>query len=125
MSTVDDVFSGEAPPPPAVDGLVRVRRWLVLATVLDLLGPTCFTGVPGAAVTLWCWMLLEEEVQRVESGVVAASKRLGTLRTVCFALMLLSAASLVLQIVLFSVGFYDAAFDWWTGRFLLDIGPAI
>jgi hypothetical protein len=112
VSAVDDLFSGEGGRPVARprDPVATIGLWLGVAGVLNLLGVTCFTGVPGAALTIWCWHLCEEELQRIEVGVTPAERRpaVRRLRAASFAMLLFAAASLAFQLFLFWIGFYEA-----------------
>lgn len=110
MSGVDDLFSPEAPPPAApIDRLRRIGRLLALALPLNMFGIFCFTGVPGAVMALVGWQLADEEVARVESGALPkeARPRAERLRAFAFAQMSFALLSLVAQVVLFGLGFYD------------------
>lgn len=107
--SIDEVFGGgEAPAPPPEVGLARVRRLLLVSLVLDVLGPCCFTGVPGAILTLWTWQRADEEAERVKSGALPAA--LGPvaerLRRQSFALLVFSGISLTFQAVLLGTGLY-------------------
>lgn len=110
MAGVDDLFSGEPAPAAPADRLRGVGRLLVVGGVLDLLGPFCLTGVPGAAVTLWAWYQADEEVARAEEGVLSpeAGRRARQLRSVAFGLLVFTAFSLLTQLALFGLGVYDA-----------------
>lgn len=112
MAGVDDLFSGEPAPAPPTDRLKSVGRLLVVGGVLDLLGPFCLTGVPGAAVTLWAWYQADEEVARAEEGVLSADagRRARRMRSVAFGLLVFTLLSLLVQIALFGMGVYDALF---------------
>lgn len=111
MSGVDELFGGGKAPPPSDDRLRVIVRWLVFGAILDLAGPCCFTGVPGAAVTLWAWYLADEEVTRAENGLLdpAVARRAVKVRATAFALLLVTSALILLQIGLFVVGFYPSA----------------
>jgi hypothetical protein len=121
VSGVDDLFAPEAPPPaPPPDRLRRISRLLAIALPLNLLGFLCFTGVPGAVMALVGWQLADEEVARVESGALPkeVGPRAQRLRSFAFVQMLIALLSLLLQIVLFGAGFYDALLELvlqWTG----------
>lgn len=110
MSGVDDLFSGEAPI-VVRDRLGRASRLLWVALVFQLLGPTCFTGVPGAILALIGWQTADDELGRIEAGVVApeAEPRARRLRMFGFGQLLLAMASLSFQLVLFNLGFYEWA----------------
>ena len=116
MSGVDDLFSPEAPPPapPPKDRLRRVDVLLAIALPLNLFGILCFTGVPGAILTLIGWQLADEEIARVESGALP-QRQLGPARrrrNLAFAQLIWVMLSLTIQVVLFGIGFYDGVFTW-------------
>lgn len=111
---VDALFGGEPALPP-LDPAPRLRRLAVLLAVaipLDLLGITCFTGVPGAALTLWAYLSADSEQALVQAGRypdALSAARLGRLRQVALWAMVFTVCSLVLQIVLFTTtDFYGA-----------------
>lgn len=105
----DDLFSGEGaiatpdPTPP-------IARLLWLAVPLNLAGPCLFTGVPGAALSLWAWYRADEELAKVETGALPESFRrpLTNLRNTAFGNLSLCMMLLILQIVLFSMGVYQS-----------------
>lgn len=103
MSGADDLFTGDAPPPPT-NRLPRIRRILLVALPLDLLGIPCFTGVPGAILTLWAWQLADEELARVESGALPVALRpdVVRIRAQAFGLLVFVLLSLVAQMILYS-----------------------
>jgi hypothetical protein len=110
LSEVDDLFSGDAPI-VVRDRLGRASRLLWVALVLQLLGPACFTGVPGAILALVGWQTADDELGRIESGVVSvtAEPRARRLRAFGFGQLVFALLSLSLQIVLFNLGVYDWA----------------
>jgi len=103
---VDALFDGE-PPLPALDPTPRLRRitlLLVVAAPLDLLGITCFTGVPGAALTLVAYLQADAEQALVDAGRYPSDQhvsRLRRVRRVALWLMVFTLVSLALQVVLF------------------------
>ena len=74
LGQVDALFAGDPPPPPAsVDATLRRLRWLMgISLPLNALGVLCWTGVPGAVLTLWAWLLADAEATRAASGVFVA-----------------------------------------------------
>ena len=52
---VDALFAGDDPegPTPAPPRILRLKKLLAIAIVLDILGLPCWTSVPGAIMTLW------------------------------------------------------------------------
>lgn len=108
---LDDFFQGGGTPPgeAAPDRLPGIRRLTRLGAALSVLGPLCFTGVPGAVVALWAWYRADEELERLEAGAVPDSREHDILATRrgAFRGVLLSGALLALQLALFGWGFYD------------------
>jgi len=112
---VDALFAGEPPPAPALAG-PRIRRLqliLVVAIPLDVLGVPCWTGVPGAALTLWAWLLADSEVARVEAGeyTTGDAARLMRLRTISAWALGFCVVSLLIQTWLLSTVFYNRFYD--------------
>ena len=103
---VDALFDGEPPLPP-LDPSPRLRRitlLLVVAAPLDLLGITCFTGVPGAALTLVAYLQADAEQALVDAGRYPSDQhvaRLVRVRRLALWLMVFTLISLALQVVLF------------------------
>lgn len=110
--TVDELFAGEPPPPPVGAGprIRRLRRVLMVAIPLDLLGILCWTGVPGAVLTLWVWLCVDGEMARIEAGVYSPedAARLMRIRTLAAWTLGFCVVSLVVQIWLLSTSFYPA-----------------
>ncbi len=118
MEKVDALFAGEPPPPPieAAPKLKLIRSALIVAAPLDLLGVFCWTGVPGAALTLWAWLQADGEMARIEAGEydsddAAAMMRL---RVVSGWLLGFCVLSLLLQARLLTA----SVFNLLSGRFL-------
>ena len=67
---VDALFAGEPPEPPLEGAGIRrkIRHILWVAIPLDLMAIPLWTGVPGALLTLWAWLLADAESRRVEDG---------------------------------------------------------
>lgn len=110
MSRVDALFAGEPPRPPTPAGpVLRKLTWLlVFAIPLDALGILCWTGVPGAALTVWAWLVADAELARVEAGEydAADAERLAGLRTLASLALGFCVLSLVVQIYLLNTPFY-------------------
>ncbi len=124
MSGVDDLFApeplpGGPPAAPPVDRLRRVRVILGVALPLNLFGIFCFTGVPGAILSLVAWQLADEEVARAEAGVLPKEQlpRARRARNFAFGQLTFVMLSLAAQLVLFSAGVYDALFEAAVGVF--------
>ena len=67
---VDALFAGDEPegPTPAPPRILRLKKLLAIAIVLDILGLPCWTSVPGAIMTLWVWMATDTDVAHIEAG---------------------------------------------------------
>jgi hypothetical protein len=114
---VDALFDGEPPLPP-LDPTPRLRRLtalLVVAIPLDLLGITCFTGVPGAFLTLVAYLQADAEQALVDAGRYPSERqavRLKRIRQLALWMMVFTLVSLALQVFLF------ATTDFYTGTLL-------
>ena len=110
MSRVDALFAGEPPRAPTPAGpVLRKMQWLLaIAIPLDAAGILCWTGVPGAALTVWAWLVADAELARIEAGEYdsADASRLVALRTVAAWTLGFCVLSLVVQIYLLSSDFY-------------------
>ena len=110
MSRVDALFAGEPPKPPTPAGpVLRKMRWLLAVAIpLDAAGILCWTGVPGAALTVWAWLVADAELARIEAGEYdsADAGRLQALRTLAAWTLGFCVLSLVVQIYLLSSDFY-------------------
>ncbi len=107
---VDALFEGEPPAPPPDPGpaLRRLRVLLAVAIPLDLLGIPCWTGVPGAVLTLWAWLRADAEAARVREGAYDDDLAADFLRLRAWAAWALgfSILSLVVQAWLLTTPFY-------------------
>lgn len=108
---VDALFAGEPPPPPveAAPRLRAIRAALIVALPLDLLGVLCWTGVPGAAITLWAWLQSDGEMARVEAGEYSSedAASMMRLRSVSGWLLGFCVLSLLVQAWLLTTSFYS------------------
>ncbi len=106
---LDELFGGGDAATPATPAPTRVRTLVLAGFVLTVLGPTCFTGVPGAALALWAWYRADEDLARVEAGALPASAEaaLRGERKVAFAGVVFAMVLLVVQLSLFARGAYD------------------
>jgi len=105
---VDNLFTGSEPEQrPAQSGWIIAL--LVIAVPLDLLGVLSCTSVPGAAMTLFAWWLVDREMALLESGVihVESAPKLNRLKQITLGTLAFCGISLVFQIVLLSTGFYE------------------
>lgn len=110
---VNALFSGDPPAPPApVDATLRRLRWLMgLSLPLNALGVLCWTGVPGAALTLWAWLVADAEATRALSGAFQADDAERVLRYRKWAAWNLGfcVVSLVVQTILLTTPIYAQA----------------
>ncbi|MEC8422981.1 MAG: hypothetical protein VX000_04340 [Myxococcota bacterium] len=109
-SRVDALFAGEPPPPPVSAGprIRRLQRLLAVAIPLDLLGIPCWTGVPGAVLTLWAYLQADAEMARIDAGVYAGedAASLLRLRSIATWSLYFCVASFLVQAWLLSTPFY-------------------
>lgn len=112
---VDALFAGEPPPPPREAGptLRRLRVVLSLAIPLDALGIFCWTGVPGAALTLYAYLSSDAEMARIEAGEYSPddAAALSRLRSISTFFLYFSVVSFLIQTALFTRGFYNEYAD--------------
>jgi len=107
---VDALFAGDDPegPTPAQPRILRLKRLLAFAIVLDILGLPCWTSVPGAIMTLWVWMATDTDVAHIEAGTYteAEGAELLQLRRYAAMALVLCVICLMIQIALLSTHFY-------------------
>ncbi len=121
---LDELFGGgdasaTTTPPPT-----RVRALVIAGFVLTVLGPTCFTGVPGAGLALWAWYRADEDLARAEAGALPpdAETAVRKERRLAFAGVVFAMVLLVVQLSLFARGVYDAYVDLLAGLMNLALG---
>jgi hypothetical protein len=109
-SKVDALFAGEPPPAPVAAGprIRRLQRILAIAIPLDLLGIPCWTGVPGAVLTLWAYLQADAETARIDAGAYAGedAARLLRLRSISTWALYFCVVSFLVQAWLLSTPFY-------------------
>ena len=107
---VDALFSGDDPegPSPARPRIIRLKKLLAVAIVLDILGLPCWTSVPGAIMTLWVWMATDTDVAHIEAGTYSEGEAAELLQLRRYAAMalVLCVICLLVQIALLSTSFY-------------------
>jgi len=106
---VDNLFTGGEPEQrPAQSGWITAL--LIVAIPLDLLGVLSCTSVPGAAITLLAWWLVDREMALLESGIihVESAPTLNRLKQITLGTLAFCGISLIFQIVLLSTGFFEA-----------------
>jgi len=116
---VNALFSGEPPPPPLEAGprIQRLRRVLAVAIPLDVLGIPCWTGVPGAALTLWAWLDSDSAMAAVESGQYNAEDAASLIMLRRWSAWALGfcVASLLVQAWMLSTPLYGMLYSWLIG----------
>ncbi len=108
---VDALFSGELPEVRDLRPLInRLAVLLAFSAPLNLAGVFCFTGVPGALLTLWAWLLADGEAARVREGGADPEQgaRLLRMRDLAAWNLGLCVSSLLVQAWLLTTGFYEA-----------------
>lgn len=109
---VDEVFGGGGgeEPPALVSPVPRLRWMLAAAFFLIVVGPACFTGVPGGGLAIWAWIRADETLILVENGVLPAheGRPARRVRNLAFAAMGSACVLTIVQLFLFGMGFYDA-----------------
>lgn len=112
---VDALFAGEPPAPPreAAPTLRRLRMVLMFAIPLDALGIFCWTGVPGAALTLYAYLASDAEMAHIEAGEYSPEDAavLSRLRSIATFFLYFSVVSFLVQTTLFARGFYNEYAD--------------
>ena len=112
---VDALFSGEPPPPPIDAGrrIHTLKVMLAIAIPLDLFGIPCWTGVPGAALTLVAWLMADGDLARIEAGQFSSedAATLLRLRTVSAWTLGFCVLSLLVQVWLLSTPAYPRLFE--------------
>jgi len=110
-SRVDALFAGEPPPEPlpAAPRIRRLQRILAVAIPLDLLGIPCWTGVPGAILTLWAYLEADAEMARIDAGMYGGedAARLLRLRSISTSTLYFCVVSFLLQAWLLSTSAYS------------------
>lgn len=116
---VDALFAGE-PPPPMLEAGARIRRLrsvLMIAIPLNLLGIPCWTGVPGAVLTLWAYLTADNEMARIDAGQYSGEDAavIMRLRTISTYTLYFCVVSFIGQAWLMSTSFYNLYFSWLVG----------
>jgi hypothetical protein len=104
---LDELFgSGQGQPEPRTALIVAL---LVGGIVTTLLGMAC-SAAPGGVLVLVAWVVVEKELDRVESGYLSTEfkPRLERLQQLIYATVVLVIALFVLQFWLLRNGFYEA-----------------
>lgn len=116
---LDELFGGGTGQPTPRTGLVVAL--LIGGVVGTIAGLACLSA-PGGALVLASWVIIEKEVDRVDSGFLPLSDkpRLLRLQRVVQGALVLVIGVFILQTVLLCYGFYDwfwgSMAEWfWTG----------
>lgn len=126
---LDELFGagGGRPRPRATLIAMLVATGIVLA----VLGMGCIS-VPGGLLVLLAWMLVEKDLDRLESGYLPEADRevVMRVRSLTYAGLLLVVVLFVLQGLLLCNGFYDVLLDnvyipWWRSLFVGEGEPAL
>ncbi len=121
---LDELFGGANASEPTTPPPTRVRALVIAGFVLTVLGPTCFTGVPGAGLALWAWYRADEDLARAEAGALPpdAEASVRKERRVAFAGVVFAMVLLVIQLSLFARGAYDVYVAFLAGLLNLALG---
>lgn len=114
LARVDALFAGEPPAPAAALGprIRAIRAVLALGLPLSLLGIPCWTGVPGAALTLWAYSLADGALTDSGSAAPDELARLASLRRTAVGGLVFAGLSFVVQAWLLSQPFYAGFYVW-------------
>lgn len=114
LARVDALFAGEPPAPAAALGprIQAIRAVLALGLPLSLLGIPCWTGVPGAALTLWAYSLADGAMAEAGSAAPDELARLAALRRTAVGGLVFAGLSFVVQAWLLSQPFYAGFYVW-------------
>lgn len=111
LSRVEALFAGTpAVPMVAAGPVIRKLTWLLaLGLPLDAAGVLCCTGVPGAVLTLWAWLVADSEVARIDAGVYSEedAAKLRRLRGVALFALGFCVLSLIIQARLLANRWYE------------------
>ena len=105
---VDGLFAGD-PPPGSTElsaVLVKAQLLLFISLPLNLLGVPCWTGVPGALLTLWAYLLVDGQMHHALADKLPADllHQLHRVKRQATALLVFCAVSFIVQAWLLSHG---------------------
>ncbi len=105
---VEALFGGEGPRPRTA----LIGTLLALGLLLTVLGMACINA-PGGLLVLWAWMLVERDLERVESGYFPEADReeVERMRALTYAGLQLVVVLFFLQALLLCFGAYDRLLD--------------
>lgn len=114
LARVDALFAGEPPaPPPALGPRIgAIRAILALGIPLSVLGIPCWTGVPGAALTLWAYSLADGALSDGATAAPDELARVAALRRVAVGGLVFAGASFLVQAWLLSQPAYASFYVW-------------
>ena len=113
---VDALFAGELPEPVNLAPTLRLLRLLLVVSLpMNLAGVLCWTGVPGAILTLWAWLVADGEASAVSAGVLdgAEASSLLRLRSVAAWNLGLCVLMLFIEASLLATPFYEQLLTFW------------
>ena len=111
MAELDELFGeGSGQPRPRYALLISL---LVSGLLLALLGMLCTTA-PGGVLVLIGWLVLEKEIDRIDSGYLPVDCRssLEFWRVFAYAAVAIVLILFLCQGVLFWLGFYDGLWEY-------------
>ena len=111
MDEVDELFGTEGGQPKPRRRLILIL--LVTGLLLATLGMVC-TAAPGGLLVLGAWVVVEKEMDRVESGYLPTDVRgdVRRLHQVTLAGVLTVLVLFMVQAWLLYEGFYEALWGW-------------
>ena len=104
-SPVDELFGARPPEPPRPSPLRGLQLQTAIAAVLLLIGPCCFTSVPGALFAIWVWTRCDETLTLIDNGVLPAEERYAAKKLRQFAFILMGWASLTIFVQVIVYGY--------------------
>lgn len=102
---VDELFGARPPEPPRPSPLRGLQLQIAIAAVLLLIGPCCFTSVPGALFAIWVWTRCDETLTLIDNGVLPAEERHAAqkLRQLAFILMGWAGLTILVQVITYMI----------------------
>lgn len=103
-SPVDELFGARPPEPPRPSPLRGLQLQIAIAAVMLLIGPCCFTSVPGALFAIWVWTRCDETLTLIDNGVLPAEERFAAkkLRQLAFILMGWAGLTILVQVLFYT-----------------------
>ena len=112
---VDALFAGELPEPVNLAPTLRLLRLLLVVSLpMNLAGVLCWTGVPGAILTLWAWLVADGEASAVSAGVLdGAEAARGMGASIAAGNLGLCVLMLFIEASLLATPFYEQLLTFW------------